>query len=116
MAQFPLEVHSRGMTFVTNLLRDAGHEVIVLGNAQPEAITRAASDEAVDIIGISTYCGGLKGQFPRMWDRCPSNIRIMVGGIVSAEQRHWLEEMPLGVGVFPSGTDPQKILEYVNSL
>jgi methylmalonyl-CoA mutase C-terminal domain/subunit len=58
MAQFPLESHSRGLITVSGMLRDAGMEVIMLGNALPENIIATAVQESADVIGISTYCGG----------------------------------------------------------
>ncbi len=58
MAQFPLETHSRGLITVAAMLRDAGMEVIMMGNALPEHIIESAVQESVDVVGISTYCGG----------------------------------------------------------
>jgi methylmalonyl-CoA mutase C-terminal domain/subunit len=40
------------------MLRDAGMEVIIMGNALADQIIDAAIQEAVDVVGISTYCGG----------------------------------------------------------
>ena len=58
MAQFPLETHSRGMITVSGMLKDAGMEVILIGNELTERIVETAIQEDVDVIGISTYCGG----------------------------------------------------------
>ncbi len=58
MAQFPLETHSRGMITVSGMLKNAGMEVILVGNNLPEYIVETAVQEDVDVIGISTYCGG----------------------------------------------------------
>ncbi len=58
LAQFPLETHSRGMFTVAGELRDAGMEVVLIGNELPERIIETAIQEDVDVIGISTYCGG----------------------------------------------------------
>jgi methylmalonyl-CoA mutase C-terminal domain/subunit len=58
MAQFPLETHSRGMITVSGMLKDAGMEVVLVGNELPERIIDTAIQEDVDVIGISTYCGG----------------------------------------------------------
>jgi methylmalonyl-CoA mutase C-terminal domain/subunit len=58
LAQFPLETHSRGIITVAGMLRDAGMEVVLLGNEVPERVIEAAIQEDVDVIGISTYCGG----------------------------------------------------------
>ncbi|MFC1962198.1 cobalamin B12-binding domain-containing protein [Chloroflexota bacterium] len=58
MAQFPLETHSRGLITVAGMLKDAGMEVVLIGNELPERIIETAVQEDVDVIGISTYCGG----------------------------------------------------------
>ena len=58
LAQFPLETHSRGMITVAGQLKDAGMEVVLLGNELPERIIEAAVQEDADVVGISTYCGG----------------------------------------------------------
>ena len=58
LAQFPLETHSRGMITVAGMLKDAGMEVVLIGNELPERIIDTAIQEDVDVIGISTYCGG----------------------------------------------------------
>ena len=58
LAQFPLESHSRGLITVAGMLKDAGMEVVLTGNALPEQIIDTAIQEYVDVVGISTYCGG----------------------------------------------------------
>ncbi len=58
LAQFPLENHSRGIITVAGMLKDAGMEVVLIGNELPERIIETAIQEDVDVIGISTYCGG----------------------------------------------------------
>jgi len=58
LAQFPLETHSRGIITVAGMLKDAGMEVVLIGNELPERIVDTAIQEDVDVIGISTYCGG----------------------------------------------------------
>lgn len=58
LAQFPLETHSRGIITVAGMLKDAGMEVVLIGNEMPERIIETAVQEDVDVIGISTYCGG----------------------------------------------------------
>ena len=58
LAQFPLENHSRGIITVAGMLRDAGMEVILIGNDLPERVIDTAIQEDADVVGISTYCGG----------------------------------------------------------
>ena len=58
LAQFPLETHSRGIITVAGMLKDAGMEVVLIGNELPERIIDTAIQEDADVVGISTYCGG----------------------------------------------------------
>ncbi len=58
LAQFPLETHSRGIITVAGMLKDAGMEVVLIGNELPERVIETAIQEDADVIGISTYCGG----------------------------------------------------------
>ncbi len=58
LAQFPLENHSRGIITVAGMLRDAGMEVVLIGNEIPARTIDTAVQEDADVIGISTYCGG----------------------------------------------------------
>jgi len=46
------------MITVSGMLKDAGMEVVLIGNELPERIVETAIQEDVDVIGISTYCGG----------------------------------------------------------
>ncbi len=52
-----LDVHSRGVLTVAKYLRDAGMEVIYIGNSMPEQIIKAALQEDADIIGVSSLGG-----------------------------------------------------------
>ena len=58
LAQFPLEAHNRGVITVAGMLKDAGMEVVLIGNNLPERIIESAIQEDADVVGISTYCGG----------------------------------------------------------
>ena len=58
LALFSLETHSRGVITVAGMLKDSGMEVIYVGNNTPERIVEAAVQEDVDVVGVSSYCGG----------------------------------------------------------
>ena len=86
LAQFPLETHSRGIITVAGMLRDAGMEIILMGNALPEQIIETAVQEYVDVIGISTYCGGelvLGGQLMKAAEDkgIKERTSFLIGGI-----------------------------------
>ncbi len=43
---------------MAGMLRDSGMEVVYIGNNTPEYIMEASVQEGVDVVGISSYCGG----------------------------------------------------------
>ncbi len=107
MAQFSLETHTRGLFTVAGMLRDAGMEVILLGNALPEDIVETAADEDVDVIGISTYCGGEMVLGKDLIDAARDkgifdNTVFVIGGIFPPEDEPGLKKMGFD-GVFPPG-------------
>lgn len=53
VAKTSLDGHWRGISVVARGLRDAGFEVILLGMATAEAISRAAIDEDADLVGLN---------------------------------------------------------------
>jgi methylmalonyl-CoA mutase C-terminal domain/subunit len=108
LAQFPLETHSRGIITVAGMLRDAGMEVILMGNALPEQIVETALQEAVDVIGISTYCGGelaLGGQMLNIADirGIKDYTTFLIGGIFPPKDIPLLKKIGFD-GVFLSAT------------
>lgn len=108
LAQFPLETHSRGMITVAGMLRDAGMEVVLIGNELPEQIIETAIQEDVDVIGISTYCGGelalgsdlLKAAEER---GIKDNTVFLMGGIFPPKDMPKLKKMGFN-GIFLSAT------------
>lgn len=108
LAQFPLETHSRGIITVAGMLRDAGMEVILMGNALPEQVVETALQETVDVIGISTYCGGelaLGGRILKIADErgIKEYTTFLIGGIFPPKDIPQLREIGFD-GVFLSAT------------
>jgi len=109
LAQFPLENHNRGLVTVAGMLRDAGMEVILMGNARSEHIVDTAVQEAVDVVGISTYCGGelaLGGELLGMAEKKGIKDRtvFVIGGIFPPNDAPKLEELGFADTFPPSAT------------
>jgi methylmalonyl-CoA mutase C-terminal domain/subunit len=51
------ETHNRGIITVSNILKEAGMEVVYIGNTTPENALRAGVEEDVQIIGVSSLSG-----------------------------------------------------------
>lgn len=112
-----LDGHDVGAKVVARALTDAGFEVIYTGlRKSAEAIARAASQEDVDVIGVSVLSGShvplcrkLKAQLDahelgdKLW---------IVGGNIPRRDHDRLKE--LGVdGVFATGTSTEAIVTFV---
>jgi|ERR1035437_1297879 methylmalonyl-CoA mutase C-terminal domain/subunit len=111
LAQFPLETHSRGIITVAGMLRDAGMEVILMGNALPEQIVETAVQEYVDVIGISTYCGGefaLSGELMKVAKErgIKKRTSFLIGGIFPPNNIPKLKKIGFD-GTFLSATKEQ---------
>jgi methylmalonyl-CoA mutase C-terminal domain/subunit len=107
MAMPALENHTRGLFTVSSMLRDAGMEVVLVGNGLPERIIEAAIQEDVDAIGISTYCGSpivFGGDLLKVAEEkgVKDRITFVMGGIFPPQDEPKLEEMGFS-GVFPPG-------------
>ena len=109
LAQFPLETHNRGLITVAGMLRDAGMEVILIGNALTEQIIDAAVQEGVDVVGISTYCGGelaLGEELLKVAEKKEIKERtvFLLGGIFPPKNTPKLKEMGFSATFPPSAT------------
>ena len=121
LAQFPLETHSRGIITVAGMLRDAGMEVVLLGNALSEQIIEAAVQEAVDIVGISTYCGGelaLGNDLLKAAEKAgiKENTVFLIGGIFPPKDTPRLKEMGFSATFPPSATKEEIVSSIENAV
>ena len=112
-----LDGHDRGAKVVARSLRDAGFEVVYTGLHQThEQIVAVASQEDVDVIGLSILAGGqvplITSIVDLMKKKGLSHVLLMVGGIVPKTDRELLEK--LGVAkIFGPGTHTQEIVDFI---
>ncbi|GAB4263656.1 MAG: cobalamin B12-binding domain-containing protein [Deferrisomatales bacterium] len=118
IAKLGLDIHWRGAVTVSRFLRDAGMEVVYLGNTFPEQIVDAALDEGADVIGLSTLCGNHLTLGPKvvnlLRDRGAGEVPVFIGGTIPPEDIPKLKAAGLKE-VFPPETPLQRILECVHS-
>ncbi len=119
LAQFPIETHNRGLITVAGMLRDAGMEVILMGNAMAEQIIEAAVQEGVDVVGISTYCGGelvLGEQLMKMAEEkgIKEQAAFILGGIFPPNNAPRLKEMGFSA-TFPPSATREEIVSAIKS-
>ena len=115
-----VDVHSRGLRTIARLLRDAGVEVIYLGeHNSAEGMAVAAVAEDVDAIGVSFsvstythYVAQLMSELARVG---AEDIPVMVGGLIHPEDVAHLESLGVAA-VFGPDSTPVSILDYVTGL
>jgi methylmalonyl-CoA mutase C-terminal domain/subunit len=119
LAKPGLDGHDQGAKIVARAMMEAGLEVIYTGLRQTaEAVARAALQEDVDVIALSSlagshlpFCRRLKplleanGLTDKLW---------MIGGNVPAKDHQALRELGF-VGIFPTGSKLDAIVDYIRS-
>lgn len=119
LAQFPIEPHNRGLITVAGMLRDAGMEVILLGNALVEQIIDVAVQESVDVVGISSYCGGelvLGEELLKVAEKKGIKERavFLLGGIFPPNDAPKLKEIGFSA-TFPPSATREEIVATIKS-
>lgn len=112
-----LDGHDRGAKVMTRALRDAGMEVIYTGLFQtPPMIARAASEEDVDVVGLSILSGAHNALIPeivRELDRAGlGDVLIIVGGTIPREDIPLLHDAGVSA-VFGPGTPLSEAIEFI---
>ena len=113
-----LDGHNIGAEVVSRNLMDSGMEVIYLGIFQtPEMIVRAAIQEDVDVIGISSHASNY-GQIAELMDLLKKNdledICVICGGTIPKKQI--LELKKKGVSeIFTPQSTSESIVNYIES-
>jgi methylmalonyl-CoA mutase C-terminal domain/subunit len=114
LAKTSLDGHWRGVVTVSSAFRDAGMEVVYIGQATAAQIAQAAIQEDVDVLGLNI--GGRFGHvgelIKMLKEKDMEDILIVAGGPLLKEDIPELKQ--LGVAeVFPSGSKIKDIVDYV---
>ena len=120
LSKLGLDVHNRGIITVANELRNAGMEVIYLGNSLPREIIKAAIQEDVDVIGVSSLGGAhltLGGELIEEVKRegLQDRMTIVIGGVFPAEDAGKLREMGFD-GTFLPGASREEIVSSIKKM
>lgn len=112
-----LDGHDRGARIIARAFRDAGYEVVYSGLHQsPEEIVKAAIQEDVDMIGLSSLAGGHKYNFPKvvqfLKEQDADDIIVCGGGIIPEEDIPWLKKKGIRE-IFTPGTSLDDIVAWV---
>jgi len=118
LSKLGLDVHSRGIFIVAKYLRDAGMEVIYIGNSMPEQIIKAATQEDADIIGVSSLAGAhLKLGSELISQAKKEGIyggkTFIIGGAIPHDDVAKLKEVGFD-HIFTSGATKEEIISSIN--
>ncbi len=115
-----LDGHDKGAKVVCLALRDAGFEVIYSGLHQSlEQIIQTATQEAVDVIGLSIMSGAhlpiSEKLIAMMEENGLGKTLLTVGGVIPNRDIPALKSMGVAA-VFPGGTSFDEIVTGMNQL
>ncbi|HVP81129.1 MAG TPA: cobalamin-dependent protein [Thermodesulfobacteriota bacterium] len=120
LSKLGLDVHNRGIITVAKELRDAGMEVIYIGNSLPKEIIRTAIQEGVDVIGVSSLGGahltlgsGLIEEAKK--ERLEESVVFVIGGVFSPADGEKLQEIGFD-GIFIPGATREDIVSSIRKI
>ena len=118
IARLGMDAHWRGSIMVARALRDAGMEVIYLGNQLPAEIAEAAIQEDVDVIGLSTLSGNHMMLAPEVVKllnaKGAEGKTVILGGTIPPGDIPRLKAAGISE-VFGPGTPFDNIIKYITS-
>ena len=116
IARLGMDAHWRGSVMVARALRDAGMEVIYLGNQLPEEIVEAAIQEDADVVGLSTLSGNhliLAPEVVKQLKAKGANEKVVIlGGTIPPDDIPKLKGAGIGE-VFGPGTPIENIIRFI---
>lgn len=120
LSKLGLDVHNRGLITVATELRDAGMEVIYIGNSLPEEIVFTAIQEGVDVIGVSSLGGAhltLGGELMQEAKRegLKEHMVFLIGGVFPPSDAKKLEEIGFDK-TFTPGATREEIVSSIRNM
>jgi methylmalonyl-CoA mutase, C-terminal domain len=116
IARLGLDAHWRGSVVVARAIRDAGMEVIYLGNQMPDAVVKAAVDEDPDVVGLSSLSGNHMILVPMVTEGLRRNgmegTPVILGGTIPENDVPFLKENGVA-GIFGPGSSLKEIIDFI---
>lgn len=114
MAKTSLDGHWRGPLVVARAMREAGMEVIYIGESNPYQIVETAIQEYVDVIGlnIGSRYYQVRIVMEELRKKDVKDILVIAGGIIPPEDIPMLKEMGIAE-VFPPGSSLDSIVNFI---
>jgi methylmalonyl-CoA mutase C-terminal domain/subunit len=113
------DVHSKGIRTLARIFRDAGIEVIYLGEHNTcDGFAAAVASEDADLVGLSfstaSYLTYIREFMGAMSAAGLDDVPVMVGGLIHPEDEPEIRELGVA-GIFGPGSTTEEILEFVFS-
>jgi len=113
------DVHSKGIRTLARHFRDAGIEVVYLGEHNTaQGFTAAVAAEDADIVGLSfstaSYLHYVEEFMKTLTDAGLADVPVMVGGLIHSDDEPTLRDLGVS-GIFGPGSTTEAILEFVRT-
>lgn len=120
LSKLGLDVHNRGLITVAKELRDAGMEVVYIGNSFPREIIATAIQEGVDVVGVSSLGGAhltLGGELMEVAKRegLQEGMAFIIGGVFPPADAEKLREIGFD-GIFVPGATREEIISSIHKI
>ncbi|NWF92404.1 MAG: cobalamin B12-binding domain-containing protein [Syntrophaceae bacterium] len=117
LSKLGLDVHNRGLITVATELRDAGMEVIYIGNSLPQEIIKTAIQEGVDVVGVSSLGGAHLTLGKELIEEAKKEgvkdqMVFVIGGVFPPADAKRLEEIGFE-GTFLPGATREQIVSSI---
>lgn len=109
------ETHNRGIILVSSFLKEEGMEVVYMGNTTAENAIKAATEEDVKIIGVSSLSGAHLRTGKRLLELAKQkglDMAFVIGGVIPPSDVKTLKEMGFH-NVCVSGTKREELVEVM---
>jgi len=118
IAKLGLDIHWRGVYLVAQFLKEAGMDVVYLGNKFPAEIVEAAIEEDADVVGLSSLCGNHLSLGPMvvnmLKEKGLNNVKVFMGGVMPLDHAKKLEGNHGIHRVYLPETPMQKIIDEIS--
>ena len=120
LAKLGLDVHNRGIITVAKELRNAGMEVVYIGNSLPKEIISTAIQEDADVVGVSSLGGAhITLGLPLIEEARKGGLKdrviFLMGGVFPPSDTVKLKEIGFD-GVFTPGATRDEIVSSIKRL
>ena len=120
LSKLGLDVHNRGLITVATELKDAGMEVVYIGNSLPPEIVKAAVQEDVDVVGVSSLGGAHLTLGKMLIDEAikegvKNEMVFVIGGVFPPADARELEKTGFD-GTFLPGATREEIVSSIEKM